>query len=370
MKPLIGILTADGGNLFRGNHANFIDLIRTGRKRKHRIIVVTPRSFSADFRSVDGFQLSEKTGIPTWRRIHCAIPSVIYNRLPNRSIENQSAVKYLLTKLNQLPDVQLFNPHFFNKWDLFQFLKQAPSLAHLLPETVPYTNPKSLQTMLQKYPILFAKPVNGKAGVGMIRIQRNRNNFLCIHQTKQQKRRYHATHQATIERIVQRLIGNQSYILQQAIPLSKYKGRPYDLRILAQKQLDGNWGISGIGIRIAGKNAISTHVPMGGKLGNRKQIINHCFGNRSSIIENRIKETALSIANAIEQASGETLGEMSLDLGIEQNGRLWFFEANAKPMKFDEPEIRKRSLNRIIDYAEYLREDALRKDVAYGNIEM
>ncbi len=43
-----------------------------------------------------------------------------------------------------------------------------------------------------------------------------------------------------------------------------------------------------------------------------------------------------------------------MDLGIDSEGVLWFFEANSRPMKFDEPLIRKKSLERIFHYSDYL----------------
>ncbi|MOA37277.1 Endospore coat-associated protein YheD [compost metagenome] len=60
------------------------------------------------------------------------------------------------------------------------------------------------------------------------------------------------------------------------------------------------------------------------------------------------------IAKQIERASGQLLGEMSMDLGIDSAGGIWFFEANSKPMKFDEPHIRQKSLERIFQYGSYL----------------
>jgi hypothetical protein len=67
-----------------------------------------------------------------------------------------------------------------------------------------------------------------------------------------------------------------------------------------------------------------------------------------------VKISAYAIAKQIEIAAKHTIGEMSLDLGIDTSGQIWFFEANSRPMKFDEPEIRKRSLERIIQYSNYL----------------
>ena len=68
----------------------------------------------------------------------------------------------------------------------------------------------------------------------------------------------------------------------------------------------------------------------------------------------RAKQTALVIAKQIEKASGNSLGDLSLDLGVDTAGQLWFFEANSKPMKFDEPHIRKKSLTNLIQYCIHL----------------
>ena len=79
------------------------------------------------------------------------------------------------------------------------------------------------------------------------------------------------------------------------------------------------------------------------------------FGTeRAATILKSVPTTALLIARQIERASGITLGEMSMDLGVDDNGGLWFFEANSRPMKFDEPAIRKLSLERIFQYAQHV----------------
>src|SRR5690606_8511114 len=140
------------------------------------------------------------------------------------------------------------------------------------------------------------------------------------------------------------------YIVQQAIPLLTYNGRPFDVRVLVQKDIRGTWKVSGIGIRVAGVGGITTHVPQGGKIVSVKQALYPHFGkNGTQNIVGNIQDTALKVANTIEQHF-EHLGEMSMDIGITEQGQLWFFEANAKPMKFDEPNIRSTSLRRIIEY--------------------
>jgi hypothetical protein len=51
---------------------------------------------------------------------------------------------------------------------------------------------------------------------------------------------------------------------------------------------------------------------------------------------------------------GDEYGEFSLDVGVDRHGHLWIFEMNAKPFRFDEPEIRKKAYRRLIGFSKYL----------------
>lgn len=70
-------------------------------------------------------------------------------------------------------------------------------------------------------------------------------------------------------------------------------------------------------------------------------------------MESTIHHTSLTIAQALNEEIKD-LAEMSMDLGLTEDGKLWFFEANAKPEKFDEPTIRRLSLSNLIHYAQYV----------------
>lgn len=150
-------------------------------------------------------------------------------------------------------------------------------------------------------------------------------------------------------------VGLEEYIAQQGIELAKNHRRPFDLRVLVQKNRKGKWAVSGIGARVAGETSITTHVPRGGSIDDPRKLLIAAFGREmASRVLYRARKASLCIAKQIEQASGIMLGEMSMDLGVDHRSRIWFFEANSKPMKFDEPHIRKKSLERIIQYSIYL----------------
>ncbi|WP_374725886.1 YheC/YheD family protein [Paenibacillus sp. P22] len=146
-----------------------------------------------------------------------------------------------------------------------------------------------------------------------------------------------------------------SYIAQQGIDLALYQERRFDLRALVQKNGSGQWAVSGIGARLAGSRSITTHVPRGGSIEDPEKLLQHAFGPQEAReLMSKARSACVQLARQIETASGQSHGEMSMDLGVDVEGGLWFFEANAKPMKFDEPHIRKKSLERIFQYGSYL----------------
>jgi hypothetical protein len=155
----------------------------------------------------------------------------------------------------------------------------------------------------------------------------------------------------------------EEYIVQQGISLASFNQRPFDLRVLVQKDQKGEWGLTGIGARVAGKRSITTHVPRGGSIDEPEKLLTATFGGDTALRTIQLARlAALAIARQIEKASGHILGEMSMDLGVDSSGQIWFFEANSRPMKFDEPDIRKKSLERIIQYSQFLMRTRRKKE--------
>ncbi|SFI83115.1 YheC/YheD family endospore coat-associated protein [Thermoflavimicrobium dichotomicum] len=365
-NPRIAIFTADGGSLFRGNRQNFIDIILTGKKMGCQVFVLTPQGLHDDRSFVTGYIPIQTQGKRKWKKAHFPMPDVVYNRVPNRELEKTPEVQHALETLKSIPHIHLFNPHFFDKWTLYQQLSSINTLHPFLPETVLLHFPTSLKSMLFKYALLYLKPIHSLAGVGMIRIMMKDKKYEMIYQTKKQKKKFYLSSFQDTWGQVKQLCEDTPYLIQQGIPLATYQGRPFDIRILVQKDGTGNWGVTGIGVRVAGKEAISTHVPMGGKIENIHVVLKSVFGTLHRAIYEKLEKHALSFAKGIENKQNTMLGEISMDIGIDQKAKLWFFEANAKPMKFDEPEIRQRSLKRIIEYSQFLYQTQAKTEEVQG----
>ncbi|WP_379164459.1 YheC/YheD family protein [Paenibacillus sp. sgz5001063] len=356
-KPVIAILTtSDRLRQFRGNRENFRDIIRTGKEMGYLVYVVTVRDLKLDERVVNGFVPSASGKI--WYGTPMPLPQVIYSRIPTREDEEKAPVARKIAECLEHPDIHLYNPNFFNKWSLFEWLKESRATSKHVPKTRRLRSANTLVAMLRNHESLYLKPENGKAGKGIMRLKYRLDSSLPYRLQIQSGKKNVTYKAASLERLWARIgkeKGDSRYIVQQAIELAAHRGRPFDLRVLLQKNGKGAWAITGIGARLAGARSITTHVPRGGSIEEPASMLEGTFGaERSAAILKSVPTTALLIARQIERASETMLGEMSMDLGVDQEGGLWFFEANSRPMKFDEPAIRKLSLERIFHYGQHL----------------
>lgn len=354
---VVAILTMDDPERgFRGNRNNFIDLIDAGKQAGLTVYVTTVQHLKLHASRIIGYSYNGSD--KNWERRWFPLPQVVYNRIPQREDEWIPEVRQKIEECLAHPNIRLFNQSFFSKWLLFQWLQGNKKTRRFVPLTRKFDPSMKLLPLMRKYPFLYLKPEKGKAGKGIMRIRRQGGTRAVYVLDTQEKNIKMMFRYPSLKQLKERLtatIGSQDYIVQQGIRLASYKSRPFDLRVLVQKNHRGVWTVTGIGARLAGELSITTHVPRGGSIENPRRLLSsHFSAARAAGILRKARRSALIIARQIERASGAQLGELSLDLGVDRRARLWFFEANAKPMKFDEPDIRKKSLTRLMQYCKYL----------------
>ncbi|MFY0542900.1 YheC/YheD family protein [Brevibacillus sp. H7] len=351
LGPILGILTIGDGLSFLGNKENFKDISLFGKKLGALVYVFTPDGINWEGKIVRGYLYDDQQN--EWIESVLPFPHVVYNRVPSRKAESSSEVDETLNRIARLKNVTLFNRHFFDKQSLFYMLEGRREVASYLPETRKLDTLARLRAFCATYPFVYLKPVLGKAGQGIMRLEYT-DHYWCLQRVHEQKvitRRF-----STLEGVwkyIRQLIHRKKYIIQQGIQLAYYRGRPFDVRVLVQKNGRGEWGVTGIGIRRAGAQSITTHVPRGGSIQSLSKVLTTLFKEEAYTIEENIRRTALTIARTLNEEI-DSLAEMSMDLGLTRDGELWFFEANAKPEKFDEPAIRRSSLSNLIRYAQFV----------------
>ncbi len=152
-KPVVAILTVeDDDNDFRGNRNNFADLVKTGAVMGIQVYVTTTRFLRLNNRKLVGYAYNPAD--KTWSRKWLPLPHVIYNRIPLRKDEQTMEAQKIIDECLKHPSIQIFNPAFFNKWSLFEWLSKSEATKPYIPETKKYNGNLDLHSMLRQHPLL------------------------------------------------------------------------------------------------------------------------------------------------------------------------------------------------------------------------
>lgn len=352
LGPVIGIMTMfrkKGGRITNNQMSTYVELMQKARALNGVAFVFQPRLSTAKKGWVQGWVRVKRR----WHAARFPLPDVVYNRVQSRPLERRLRSRGVMRRFTAR-GIPLFNPHYLAKWSVHQALMQAPEVQRFLPETRRFRSLDDVRALLKRHGRVFFKPSNGTLGLGAMLLVRQPNGELTYSMNTMSGRKQ-SGRLSSLTSLTRLLPNRRDYLVQQGIPLAQFQGRSFDVRALVQRDVDDRWHFSGAAARVAGKGRITTHVPRGGSRRPLRQVLEAAFGSeRVEEITERLREACLKAAIALEQTTGERFGELSLDVGIDENGAGWILEMNAKPFRFDELRLRERSQKRLIRYASHL----------------
>ncbi len=347
-RPILGILTAGKGSV-PGNREMFRFVQQACREAGLTAYVFTPAQVNWSQRIVYGYRYVGGR----WRPGRFPLPQVVYNRVPNRQLEESAEVRQLKRRL-QARGIPYYNATYLNKYDLYRLLVTESAIKPHLPWTKLVRSRADIYDALQRFGRIYLKPRHAFAGKGIMMVSLKGNAWALRYRQNNSNRVIQGSKLSELWPRLDQRMGRQSYIVQQAISLAQYRGRNFDVRLLAQKNGQGRWQVTGMGMRVASKGGITTHVPNGGFIAPAEEVLADVFGAEAPQVRQKVEQLALQIAPIIERGYRGLFGEMSMDIGLDTTGHPWFFEANAKPMRFDEQGIRRKGLQTLTAYVQYL----------------
>ncbi|NLY53832.1 MAG: YheC/YheD family protein [Firmicutes bacterium] len=342
--PLIGIMTTWHVTPY------FRSVMRAAARKGMMAVVFRPYDLRLGGRQMSAWALVGGG----MQRIRVPWPDVVYNRIPNRGGEllgSTRACRRLLARAS----IPVFNSKFFHKWRIHRLLRRDEQARQYLPETQPMVSMKQARQFLHKYPMIYLKPNGGSKGQGIVRIRRGQGYSVSF-------RRGHHNFQRTCTswleagNLARRGMHRRTYVVQEGVPLARYHGRPFDVRVTLYKNGNGEWIPCGPAAKIAGRGSITTHVANGGRVVPLDRVLRHVFGSEAETMRVRIETASIDLARAVERVTGLELGELGLDIGLTTQGRVAMFEANSKPGRAIfaaawNRDDRRKSLSYLCDYA-------------------
>lgn len=338
LGPLVGIVTCDAiaekGFPFTKKYLTYFNnLLKLQHSQKHGgyYFVFDINSVNWNTLTVEGVFLRPDTG--GWERVTVPFPDVVYNKILSRSRESRPDSLKFMELLYAKTNAQMFNEKYFQKWDVYERLSQINAVSQLIPET--YYNPtyEQIVDMIKRYPMVYFKPVDGYMGMGIYQIIPNRNHIIARYRRKNKNisKTYFSVQEFIREHLPLRK--RRNYVIQQGINLIKKNGQSLDFRIHLNKNIRNEWEATGIGAKVAGRGSITTHVKAGGKIMPPSTVLQEIFPGQSSKLLEQLELNSIKIAKSLEESFNKPIGELGIDMGIDDNGHIWMFEANSKPGK-------------------------------------
>lgn len=260
-----------------------------------------------------------------WHYGIAPLPQVVFRRAFKKT---ESTAR----ELSGVTDGLVFNSYRLDKWQLYEKLRQYPSLSGYLPFTARLNSVDTVLALLAAYQGVILKPAGLSRGRGICILRLAAGNRVFVHN--------YDGREAVLELELGGLPGyltkcrfaERDYIVQQLLSLAAINGSPWDIRIVMQKDELLCWRCHGIECRLAGANNLVTNISRGGQALFINQAAKLAFGSR--VHPGKMKAEVIALAQEfcrVMDQSGEHYAEFGLDIAVDTERRYWLIEANVRP---------------------------------------
>lgn len=302
-----------------------------GKKYDIRVIVFCPADASKDRSFVEGY--AYKRG--EWRKDRFPFPDIVYDRcLFHRGKEFIDAAS-LLSEARFAKRWMLWSRGLPGKWRVYQVLKKERSLLSHLPVTGIFRGNESLMSNLEAFDgEVFLKPKGGSQGKNTLYIRMDPDSGTLLIKGRDSLNRSIEKNFASAAgglQWIRQFTENREYIIQPFLHLYSKNKRPFDIRVLMQKNEKGLWMRTGMAVREGAAGSMTSNLHGGGKALPVLPYLSEQFeakqAEHMTEILGQISET---IPPILESHFGR-LGELGIDFGIDTKGNMWLLEVNSKP---------------------------------------
>ncbi|HEY8450088.1 MAG TPA: YheC/YheD family protein [Bacillota bacterium] len=263
-----------------------------------------------------------------WRRWLGPLPRVIHNRI----VGGSARTRRLLRALARRRDTLLFNPPLSrDKWRIWRWLAEDPVLRRHLPATWPLTRRRCRRAPSLARTGIIAKPRVGAVGYGVIYIRPVGRRYRWM----PDRGPVQIVGRGELRQRLEQLLGRRRrYILQRAVPLARYRGRRFDLRVPVQRGEGGRWNIAGIAVKRARRHPFLTNLGRGGRAHRPLPVLTAVFGRQKAeqLLEG-LEQLGLRVAEHLSRRH-PLLADLGVDIGIDRTGRPWLIEVNVRDQRW------------------------------------
>lgn len=324
--PVIGLLLGEQQYVY---HDSLMGEYTDAMSLYSRIggLVVAFKSGSVDWEAELVYGLYYCHSSRKWTYGAFPLPTVVYRRAFNLPGDT-------VARLKEKTGGKVFNSRRYSKWQLYEKLARHTELKPCLPETVRLKRWEDFSRMFEEYPQIILKPIGLSRGRGICIIHRLEDGMVSIHDYNDGTHMdaYLLPEPEAEGYIREKGFMERSYIIQPYLKLAQINGSPWDIRVVMQKTVHGQWKCHGIECRVAGGADLVTNISRGGSALPIAVAVRMSFGDSAPAA--RIKKEVIAICTKLSEsleAEGETFAELGIDIAMDTDMGYWIIEANVRP---------------------------------------
>lgn len=340
----------------RTEHAYFSEIAKRATPLGIDVFIFTPSDIDPKTEHVHGKKFIP--AINTWNEAIFPIPGYIYDRC---FYANEEAIKKYSPIVNWLKnrkDIHFLGYGLPNKWKIHNTLSVHSLLKYYIPQTLKAGNPEDIFKALNKHKKILLKPENGSQGRGIISLMvKGKQIELQTHRHKNLINKIFSKKE-TLYRWLQLLLQNHSYLIQEYLTLvDVVDKRPFDIRILMQKNKQNSWHELGRGIRKGQKDHFISNLHGGGEACSFEEWLAAIDRSKQELLLDDLNTIISQLPLVLEQSFGP-LFELGIDIGVAKDGSLWILDTNSKPgyktILQTNPDIENKLYSAPVDYCKHI----------------
>lgn len=208
----------------------------------------------------------------------------------------------------------------------YKFMKKYKMIRKFLPDTRTATL-SNIKIMLGLYKSVYLKPDEGTGGHGIYRIHRDKNNLIL--RTGSKSRIFSSLNDLYTS--IKNILTRGKYIVQEGIELLKHNHRPFDIRVMVQKNGKGILDVTGIIGRQAKRNKVVTNYHSGGTPLPVDTLLKSHLNDESRKRYIQLLERLGKDASTVLGKSYRSKRAFGVDIAIDNKMNPWVLEINTKP---------------------------------------
>lgn len=291
-----------------------------------------PKDVDINHKSINGLFL--KNG--EWTRMVTEFPDVI---------DNSPSKKVSKNIYQELEKTIPFTMHRIGNKDFVSKRLINERYAELV---IPYRDLKNIndvKEMLSVHSRIIIKPSGGNRGKGIIYMEKKDDKY-----TIRAAENINTYNETEVEKYIYELT-NKNYIVQKYISSVTKSSLPFDIRIHVRRGEGGNWQSVKIYPRIGSGKGVESNLSQGGSIAKIVPFLKYNFAEKWKVILDELRKLAKEFPVYFQKGYDYELDALGLDIGIDENGKLWLFEVNSFPgctmFELDAQEV-------AMKYAKYL----------------